>query len=69
MDFLSHYILTRITDCTAKKRVLFGSHDVDCDSAHVATTLSLPLSCLEVPVVWVLGEGALQKTSIFQLAS
>ncbi len=30
--FLSHCILARITSCTAKKRVLFGSRDVDCDT-------------------------------------
>ena len=39
--FLSHCILARIVSCTAKKRVLFGPLDVDCDSARDATTLSL----------------------------
>jgi hypothetical protein len=35
--------LARITACTAKKRVLFGPRDVDRDSAHAATSLSLPV--------------------------
>ncbi len=39
--FLSHSILTCITTCTSKKRVLFGSHDVGCDSALDVTSLSL----------------------------
>jgi len=44
-DFLSHckLHLGRITVYTAKKRVLFGPRDVDCDSAHAATSLSLPV--------------------------
>jgi hypothetical protein len=42
-DFLSHYILVRISVCTVKKRVLFGTRDVDCDSVHTETTLSLLL--------------------------
>ena len=41
--FLSHCILARIAACTAKKQVLFGPRDVDCDSAHTATNLSLPV--------------------------
>jgi hypothetical protein len=40
-DFLSHFILTLIVVCTAKKQVLFRSRDVDCDSTHAVTTLSL----------------------------
>jgi hypothetical protein len=47
-DFLSHCILARIAACTAKKRVLFGPRDVDCDSAHAATTLSLPVVAFEM---------------------
>ena len=47
-DFLSHCILARIAACTAKKRVLFGPRDVDCDSAHAATTLSLPVVAFEI---------------------
>jgi hypothetical protein len=47
-DFLSHCILARIAACTDKKRVLFGPHDVDCDSAHSATTLSLPVVVFEM---------------------
>ena len=47
-DFLSHCILSRITVCTAKKRVLLGPRDVDCDSAHAATTLSLPVVAFEM---------------------
>ena len=46
---LAHYcILARIAACTAKKRVLFGPRDVDCDSAHAATTLSLPVVAFEM---------------------
>ncbi len=41
----SHCILVRIPTCTVKKRVLFGTHDPDCDSTqagpHDVTTLSL----------------------------
>ena len=40
--------LGRITVYTAKKRVLFGPRDVDCDSAHAATTLSLPVVAFEM---------------------
>jgi hypothetical protein len=47
-DFLSHCVLARIAVCTAKKRVLFGPHDVDRDSAHAATTLSLPVIVFEM---------------------
>jgi hypothetical protein len=47
-DFLSHGILARIAACTAKKRVLFGTCDVDCDSAHTETTLSLPVVAFEL---------------------
>ncbi len=47
-DFLSHCILTRITTCTDKKRVLFGTRDVDCDSTHSVTTLSLPVVVFEM---------------------
>ncbi len=30
------------------ERVLFGPRDVDCDSAHAATTLSLPVVAFEM---------------------
>jgi hypothetical protein len=58
-DFLSHYIWARVEACTAKKRVLFGPRDVDCDSAHVATNF-------EAPFVIGLGEGAPQKIRVLQ---
>ncbi len=72
--FLSHCILARITACTAKKRVLFGPRDVDCDSAHAATSPSLPVDAFVMvgsmwhstspfPHRYFSGQGDLQKLS------
>ncbi len=47
-DLLSHCIFPRIVTCTDKKRVLFGPLDVDCDSTHATTTLSLPVVVFEI---------------------
>ncbi len=51
--FLSHCILSRIAVFTAKKRGLFGSRDVDCDSVHADTSLSLPVDAfVMVGSIW-----------------
>ncbi len=57
--FLSHSILTCMTVCTSKKRVLFGAHDVPCDFAHSVTSLSLSV------VVFVMMGSMWHSTSPF----
>ena len=43
---LGVFQVARISSCTSKKRFTCGPHDVDCDSLHAATVLSVTVAFL-----------------------